>query len=334
MNNNMNLREFAEYIRENIKDALHPSYRDASVEIKDVEKLNESYTSLIVRRPGEEVVPSIDLNAEYTRYSYGTSIDVIMWEIADIIEEATPDFDISIMNDYEKIKDKLFVRLSNEKMNEDLMDKVPHAQKLDMILTYHIALSQSADRTTSVMITNGLMENFGVSAARLHVDAVKNSMAKNPMTVMSMEDALREAFRKDLISQGAPKEDIDHILDVEFPSRDPSGLTVISNTDKQNGASVLFYHEALDQIAEKLGENFYVLPSSIHELLAVPESSGMTSVQLDNMVREVNAAEVKKEEVLSDHCYHYDAKEKLLEHGSQFEDRIRRQALEKNAAER
>ena len=62
----------------------------------------------------------------------------------------------------------------------------------------------------------------------------------------------------------------------------------------------------MDNIAEKVGKDFYLLPSSIHEALVVPDRPDMEVDSLAAMVREVNATQVAKDEQLSDHVYRYD----------------------------
>ena len=48
----------------------------------------------------------------------------------------------------------------------------------------------------------------------------------------------------------------------------------------------------MEDIAEKVGGDFFVLPSSIHELLIVPKQEGMELSELEAMVQEVNATQV------------------------------------------
>lgn len=82
-------------------------------------------------------------------------------------------------------------------------------------------------------------------------------------------------------------------------------MYIATNQNKTYGAGILLYDGLLDTVAEKLG-NFYVLPSSVHELIIVPEKFGHP-FELKQMVEEINGAEVPAEEILSDKCYCYDA---------------------------
>jgi hypothetical protein len=65
-------------------------------------------------------------------------------------------------------------------------------------------------------------------------------------------------------------------------------------------------------IGEMLKEDYFVLPSSIHEVIVVPESKGLDAEEMCKMVKEINETQVAPEEVLSDHAYFYRRKERQL----------------------
>ena len=83
-------------------------------------------------------------------------------------------------------------------------------------------------------------------------------------------------------------------------------IFVITNQYGVNGASVILYPDLLDCIAQKLQSDLYLLPSSIHEFLILPEDEDCCEDYLTNMVLEVNRTEVATEDILSDHIYYYD----------------------------
>ena len=64
-----------------------------------------------------------------------------------------------------------------------------------------------------------------------------------------------------------------------------------------------------------------MLPSSINEILLVPDNGDMTADALRDMVKDVNAKEVSPEERLSDNVYHYDSKDHVFELAEKFEAR-------------
>ena len=65
------------------------------------------------------------------------------------------------------------------------------------------------------------------------------------------------------------------------------------------------YDNLLRTFAERIGGDFYILPSSTHEVLFVPASVGMDVEYLRQMVHDVNEAEVSEQEFLSNNVYYY-----------------------------
>ena len=98
-------------------------------------------------------------------------------------------------------------------------------------------------------------------------------------------------------------------------------MYVLSNADKLNGAAALLDAKTMEDISEKLGGDFVVLPSSIHEVLLVKDDGNASLPELKNMVEEVNATQVAPEEKLTDSVYHYDSKEHVFELAEKFEAR-------------
>ena len=89
------------------------------------------------------------------------------------------------------------------------------------------------------------------------------------------------------------------------PDGSADTLTVLSARGSFNGAGVLFCDSVLHKIWEKVGD-FYILPSSIHEVLIVPVSDGIDRSELETMVRTVNEVEVAAEDQLADKVFLFD----------------------------
>ena len=87
-------------------------------------------------------------------------------------------------------------------------------------------------------------------------------------------------------------------------------LSVITGKKGINGACVLLDKEFLVSVAERFGEGFVILPSSIHECLILPLSSVPDFDGLRSMVSFVNATEVKLFEILSNNVYKFDVNSK------------------------
>ena len=109
-------------------------------------------------------------------------------------------------------------------------------------------------------------------------------------------------------------------------------MFIITNPQTVDGAGVIFYPEVMDQIGEGFQGNFFILPSSTHETLVIPDNGAFDYRVLEDMVQTINENEVAPEERLSDHVYHYDVKDRVFERADKFEERQKEKAaqLDKN----
>ena len=73
----------------------------------------------------------------------------------------------------------------------------------------------------------------------------------------------------------------------------------------------MVYDDVLQDVANRVGENVYVLPSSIHEFLAVPESV-CDPADLSEMVCSINRDTVNQEDRLSNQVFFYDRQAREL----------------------
>lgn len=83
-------------------------------------------------------------------------------------------------------------------------------------------------------------------------------------------------------------------------------IYLISSRSRQFGAAAFFYPGVKEQAADILSEGYTVLPSSLHEVLLVPDSSQIPVRDLQNMVKETNRSQVEPKDILSDNIYHFD----------------------------
>ena len=125
-------------------------------------------------------------------------------------------------------------------------------------------------------------------------------------------DALGEMFA--VLEQAGKEEDQERIREM-LPEGEKLDLLkeeipmyVMTNEKRCLGACGILYDHILQEAARLLEESFYVLPSSVHECILVPEEAAPEAAELLSMVREINLTQVPLEEVLSDQVYHYDAK--------------------------
>lgn len=299
------VRSFEEFKNEvvgKIKEFLPESFASADVSLQVVRKNNDlQLTGLIIRSTESNICPTIYLEKFYEEYEAGTDMREILEKIAEVRmeHEVAEPFNVSQITDFEQIKGKLVPRLINAKMNVELLKARPHKLVADLAVTYCVLLDQSFDGTSSVAVTNELMKMWNTSVEELHEIAVANLSELLPSTFKGMTEVMSEMM-------GMSTEEMEMM---GMPT-DEEQMYVLSNSIKVNGASAVLDVKIMKEIAEKVGD-FFILPSSIHELLVVPVKSGMDVESLESMVCEVNATQVQLEERLSDHVYTYSIEEGL-----------------------
>ncbi|MBP3277935.1 MAG: hypothetical protein J6M44_03155, partial [Butyrivibrio sp.] len=181
----------------------------------------------------------------------------------------------------------------------------------DMAVVYRFVLSSDAEGRASILATNQMVENFGITAEQLHADALENAPRIKPAEIKGMGEVLAEMM-------GIEQAEMMGL----YPVRpEDEQIFVASVPDKVHGAGVLAYQDFMDQAAERAGGDFYILPSSIHEILIVPDNGKMGLPELENMVKEVNATQVSPQDKLTDNVYHYDSQAKIFELGEKFVER-------------
>ena len=82
-------------------------------------------------------------------------------------------------------------------------------------------------------------------------------------------------------------------------------MYVLTNMTSCNGAGAMFCNDLLEKIQIKLDCDFYLLPSSIHEVIILPDEGGYDREELDEMVKTINATEVNSDDRLADHAFYY-----------------------------
>lgn len=325
----MNFEEFTKEVADNIKSFLPEWYDNAKVEVEQMNKLNESYLGLRVSIPDENISPCLNLNGAYRAYENGVSIEQIMERAAYTITTPVPEVDTKAFLDYEQIKDKLFIRVSNYEKNQDALADIPHERVEDLAITYHILVEAIDDGVGSVTIHNGLMEQYGITQEQLHQDAVANSQKIMPPEITSMASIMENSMRAEMLMNGCSEDEIDEMIASVSAEVD---MYVIRNESHVNGASAIFYPDMMDDVAKLMNGDFYIIPSSTDEVIVIPDDGNASVAYMNAMVNEVNSAEVSPEMRLGNEVYHYDATDKVFEKASAHEERMKQKSAEKETS--
>lgn len=304
----MNFHEFTTQVISEMRRRF-PSY---DIQVQEVPKLQgESYTGMAIHPSGGDIALTMDLEALFDRFRndlyLGNPMKAIEREIKEAVAQM-PQFDTEALTNYERMKEKLTLQLVPSAKNKDLLADIPHRNIEDMALAYRFDMGHNERTSYSILVTNKMLNAYGISAAQLHDDALEAASHSCPATLRNMNEVIRNMAGQ----------------------TDPSPMWVASIENGQNGACVIQYPHFLDDAAETLGGSFYVLPSSIHEVLLLADDTSPSLSELENMVRTINQAEVAPEERLSDNVFHYDCETHIFENARAFEARL--SAVEQSVA--
>ncbi len=305
----MNYDEFLEFAKNETKAAIP----DVDVQSQQVEKLQgESYTGLSVRPEGSNAAVTMNLNNAFERYQDQPGrLPVLMDEIVNGVRSALsqiPQVDTAQLGDYSKVKDQLIMQVIPVEPNAEMLKNLPHKTIEDIAVVYRIDVSDSRHHDASILITNQMMDRFGITPEQLHQDAVLSQTEHRAPTLKNMSEMMAE------MSGG-------------FMEMEESPMWVATVEGGVNGAAVVQIPAFMDEAAEKLGGDFFVLPSSVHECLFIRDDGAFDREQLESMVQNVNATEVSPADFLSDSVYHYDADARIFEKAVTFEARVAEQAV-------
>ena len=125
--------------------------------------------------------------------------------------------------------------------------------------------------------------------------------------IHKMEDTIRQ-----LISTGAggDRREYENLLEEMEESAYKVPMYVLTNPKNLYGASCMVYDGVIEMFAEEMGEDLYIWPSSIHEVILVPACKALAALELRSMVQEINSTQIPEEEILSNHVYKFSVEER------------------------
>ncbi|MBQ9960469.1 MAG: hypothetical protein IJP00_01030 [Firmicutes bacterium] len=291
------MRDTEEAVRNEIPEVLR---EEITVEIIEVMKTNDEILhGLRMNIPGKNSMPTVYLEDCYKEFKNGMDLKKIAEMIIELSVEAyknAPEYaDISL--EYEDIRDNLIVQLLDGDMNsEHLKELVYKSVGNGFVMIAYIVISEADGNCMRTAVTKSMAEQFGYD-----VDAVMDVALLN--TIERFEPVFCDLA--DLCDTGKAHRLLNP-MNEEFEIAPDRGMYFLSNSLYRDGASALFYPFVAERIGELLDDNYYVLPSSLHEVIIVPASTGLTIADMKNMVKDANCTVVDKRDILSNKVLLYD----------------------------
>ncbi len=286
----MSYPEFIEIILESLKELVP---EDITMTHITVEKLNGFVRhGIMFKRAEVNYAPTVYLEPFYKSFQNGHSVEYLARELYRSYQEETspvPDC-IHLLKRFEDAKEHIFCRLVHIKENERLLKEVPHVIFLDFAVIPYFEVTGEQIYKGSILLKKEYLSCWDIKAEELLEWAIEHTRAKKGMLFSSMEDMLADYLDQE---------------DTEFYGAFGRRMYVLTNREKYLGAVLVYFPDVLESIRQLLDEDYYLLPSSVHEWIIVPTTQISEEKLLLDIVRQVNKSEVMEEEVLSNDIYYY-----------------------------
>ena len=299
MTETMTKNDFAEAVKAGVADRMGEDYE---VTFQSVMKNNGTgKMGIIVRQIDDDIAPTIYIDGHCRETDEGieADIDAAVDAVVSTYKHSRPgvSIDTAGLHDYARARERICFRLINAGKNTERLESLPYVMFQDLAVVFFIPvdLEKDGDASAIVQVTIRMMESWGVTTDDLLKAALENTPALYPAKFRLLGDMFGE------MAGGT----------VEMSGSGPQ-VYVVTNDKCVNGAAVALYPGFLKSMSEKMGGNFYILPSSIHELLLIPDDGNADSQELRGMVAEVNATTVSAEEFLSDNIYRFSGKKESV----------------------
>lgn len=257
---------------------------NVDISFRDVRKNNGVYKkACTVRFDDAQVAPTVYLEPYYDHYLHGEAVSDSAENILRYCKCQTPEitFPENFFKEYGTVRDRLGIKLIGQKHNEAFLREVPHKDFGDLAGVFFYLLEEPAFGNGIIVIRNMDLERWGMTAEQLYEDALENCPKMLPPVFRSLSD----------------------VLDVLQPAEEGE-LYLLTNESALYGAAVILYPGLLEEAAEYIGGDYFVLPSSVHEVILLPDR-GEEAEGLLEIVAEINHTQVAEEEILIDAVYKY-----------------------------
>ena len=277
---------------ERMRDILQQYYGvEAEVKLQTVQKVNGVLLrGITVRHEGQTIMPTLYLEYYYDEYNSSVPLHDVVHHFILEYEKAKieDDFDIGFFEFYDRVKPHLGYKLINYAMNKDLLKEIPHKRYLDLAIVCYCNIVDDRIGKGTILIRNEHLDIWKVEKDILIRDALKNMPVIFPPELINMADLLKELY-----------DDPAELICRKLP------MYVLTTKLRMYGAAAILYSGQLEAIAREVEDDFYLLPSSIHEIIILPKKYGTDEEYLSQMVDEINHEQLDIEEVLSNHAYLY-----------------------------
>ncbi len=292
-NNRIPYTKFLSELVEQLRKQLGTGYR---VELHQVLKNNGVVLdAILIIRPKETALLNFYILPYYKEYQKHGDLKKTAADLINDYQQKGIQYNEILDFGFERRKDMIICQVINREKNKKLLETLPHDPILDLAVTYHCLIQEGEDGIGTVRITKEHLAMWEVTLDEIRKHAIENTPKLFPAVLQPLTTVLEEFF------------DLSTIFQEKETSTLNSKMYILTNQKGINGASCILYPQLLDNFSKEINNDFFILPSSIHEVILVPiiPDNDINIFKMSSMVNEINQTQVAKEEVLSNQAYLY-----------------------------
>lgn len=123
----------------------------------------------------------------------------------------------------------------------------------------------------SSLISNEEFEHWGIDIEALYQIALFNTMREFPWHMDSLAKVIVDCIRRRMPEEAT--QELEEELTALEQTENGVNMFVLSNDSGINGASSILYDSVISNFAKVQECNIFILPSSVHEVMLVPETA-------------------------------------------------------------
>lgn len=264
---------------------------------------------LMVKAKNCNMAPTVYLEEFYGEYKRGKTLEEIAEAVVGVYRDNDRflEFQVEGFKDFKQIKSQLVFRVINHEKNSEMLKDSPYITFLDLAIVPYLSFPVDESNWGSILVKNEHLDIWGITGEKAMKIAAENTPRLMQPQIHRMEETIRQ-----LLVSGAREDtkEYEKLLEEMEESADKIPMYVLTNPKNLYGAACMVYDGVIEMFAEEMGEDIYILPSSIHEVILLPVSKALNSIELKAMVQEINMTQIPIEEILSDHVYKYSVEER------------------------
>ena len=206
--------------------------------------------------------------------------------------------------DYGSARWNIVYKLINKDRNRELLEEVPHIPFMDLAIIFQYIACHEEDKVELLPVYNEHIKLWDVTVEDLYRDADKNTHLLIPYMARDIREHVYVVLEETGMKKSPPEEFWETDTDTEQ-------AYTLTTENRINGAACMLYPDLIRRFSDCLGENLFILPLSINELIILPYENSDEG-EARSLIQEVNDTENTPDEILSYSLYYYDREEYRL----------------------